>query len=96
MLVKIRLNNIQLYGWHGVTDKEKQMGQQFEIDIEVMVNIDLGIETDDIKKTVNYNDNYCGNRYLAHYTGVWQVHHTGHSWYRTRNHRLVLKFAHTV
>ena len=28
---KIRLNNIKLYGWHGVDEKEKENGQNFEI-----------------------------------------------------------------
>ena len=58
MEARIRLKNIQLYGWHGVIDKEKIMGQKFEIDVEILVPHDLKIETDDIRKTVNYSDLY--------------------------------------
>ena len=58
MTTKIRLKNIQLYGWHGIADKEKQIGQKFEIDVEVSVPNDLGIDTDDIEKTVNYSFMY--------------------------------------
>ena len=58
METKIRLKNIQLYGWHGVADKEKQTGQPFEIDVEVMIPHDLRIENDNIMKTVNYSDLY--------------------------------------
>ena len=58
METKIRLNNIQIYGWHGVTEKERSTGQQFEIDIEVLVASRTSIVSDDIKKTVNYCDLY--------------------------------------
>ena len=55
---KIRLKNIQLYGWHGIADKEKKMGQRFEIDIEVSASLDSAIDSDDINLTVNYSDLY--------------------------------------
>ena len=55
---KIRLKNIQLYGWHGATAKERKTGQQFEIDIEVLAAISSTIESDDIKSTVNYSALY--------------------------------------
>ena len=58
METKIRLKNIQLYGWHGIADKEKEMGQQFEIDIEVSASLDSAIDSDDINLTVNYSDLY--------------------------------------
>ena len=58
MATKIRLNNIQLYGWHGVSNKEKETGQQFEIDVEVIASIDLDIESDNIMKTANYSNLY--------------------------------------
>ena len=35
METKIKINNIQLFGFHGVDTKEKNTGQPFEIDIEV-------------------------------------------------------------
>ena len=58
MTTKIRLNNIQFYGWHGIGNKEKEIGQQFEIDVEVIVSIDSDIDSDDIFKTANYSDIY--------------------------------------
>ena len=58
METKIRLKNIQLYGWHGVSNKEKQVGQQFEIDVEVRAILNSDIVTDDIRQTVNYSDLY--------------------------------------
>ena len=61
---KIRFNNIQLYGWHGVDDEEKHIGQRFEIDIEVIANLDIGIKTDNITKTLNYRELYEMIEYL--------------------------------
>ena len=55
MDTRIRLKNIQLYGWHGVADKEKKMGQQFEIDVEVSLDCNQAISKDDISKTVDYS-----------------------------------------
>ena len=55
METKIRLRNIQLYGWHGVADKEKKIGQKFEIDIEAVAILDSAIQHDDIKQTINYS-----------------------------------------
>ena len=58
METKIRLNNIQLYGWHGVGDNEKKTGQQFEVDVEILLNLTSTIASDDIKKTVDYSELY--------------------------------------
>ena len=55
---KIRLQNIQLYGWHGVADEEKKIGQHFEIDIEVSFNCHHAIQKDNINDTVNYSSMY--------------------------------------
>ena len=58
METKIRLNNIQLYGYHGVGDYEKKNGQQFEIDIEVYTDLTAAINTDNIDSTTNYTALY--------------------------------------
>ncbi len=58
METKIKLKNIQLYGWHGVADKEKKIGQQFEIDVEASLDCDEAIRSDDITKTIDYSHIY--------------------------------------
>ena len=58
METKIRLKNIQLFGWHGVADKEKKIGQQFEIDIEAEAQLKSAIQSDDIRQTVDYSKLY--------------------------------------
>ena len=54
MDTKIRINNIQLFGYHGVDEKEKSDGQPFEIDIEVSPVYDESI-SDNLHNTVNYS-----------------------------------------
>jgi len=54
MDTKIRINNIQLFGYHGVDEKEKSDGQSFEIDIEVSLVYDEAI-SDNLQDTVDYS-----------------------------------------
>ena len=58
METKIRLKNITLFGFHGCDNKEKEIGQNFEIDIEIRTNIANAIKTDDIHDTIDYNEIY--------------------------------------
>ena len=58
MVSKIRLKNIQLFGFHGVGVDEKKNGQKFEIDVEVDVDLETAIKTDDIYETSDYSAIY--------------------------------------
>ena len=58
METKIRLKNIQLFGYHGVADAEKKLGQRFEIDVEVRAEIDEAIYRDTFNKTIDYSEIY--------------------------------------
>ena len=58
METKIRLKNIQLFGCHGVSDKEKNNEQKFDIDVEVSIDLKGDIRADDINKTVDYSSIY--------------------------------------
>jgi len=53
METKIKINNIQLFGFHGVDTKEKTTGQTFEIDIEVSLIYDTPI-SDKLAHTLDY------------------------------------------
>jgi len=55
METKINLNNIQLYGYHGVNTNEKKNGQQFEIDIVIYRGLVAAINTDNIDATTDYS-----------------------------------------
>ena len=58
METKIRLKNIQLFGCHGVSDKEKNNEQKFDIDVEMSIDLKEEIRADDINKTVDYSSVY--------------------------------------
>ena len=57
METRIRLKNIKFFGFHGVMNEEKIKGQNFEIDIEVIVEGNKNY-SDDIRRTINYSDLY--------------------------------------
>lgn len=51
----IRLKNIQLYGYHGVNDFEKEKGGLFEVDVELHTDLAKACKTDDVKQTIDYD-----------------------------------------
>lgn len=51
---KIRLKNIIFYAHHGFYKAEREMGQKFEIDIEVGCDLSHSAESDDLDKTIDY------------------------------------------
>ena len=55
---KLRLNNMQFYGYHGVGDFEKDNGGQFKADLELDFNMDQAIATDNISETIDYTQVY--------------------------------------
>ncbi len=51
---KIILNDISVYGYHGVLSQEKELGQIFLTDLEVELDLKKASSTDDLNFTVNY------------------------------------------
>ncbi|MBN2423761.1 MAG: dihydroneopterin aldolase [Calditrichaceae bacterium] len=54
----IRLKNITFYAHHGFYEAERELGQKFEVDIEVSCNLKPASDDDDLKKTVDYRAIY--------------------------------------
>jgi dihydroneopterin aldolase len=54
----IRLHNMTFYGYHGISAAERQTGRRFEVDVELVVNMDRSAKTDRLKDTVNYTQVY--------------------------------------
>lgn len=50
----IKLEKIEFFGYHGVLESEKNLGQMFSVDCEIFLETTLCF--DDIGKTVNYGD----------------------------------------
>ena len=53
---KIRLNNVQIYAYHGLLPEEKQLGQKFQVDVELSTDFTKSCITDSIEDTVNYEE----------------------------------------
>jgi len=54
----IRLKNMTFYAHHGYYEAERELGQKFEVDIEVHCDLKIAAETDDLKKTLDYQAIY--------------------------------------
>ncbi len=54
----IRLHNMTFYGYHGISAAERQTGRRFEVDVELVVDMDRPARSDKLKDTVNYTEVY--------------------------------------
>ena len=55
---KIRLNKIIFYAHHGFYKAERELGQKFEIDIELSCDLKESAKSDDLNKTIDYSKIY--------------------------------------
>ncbi|KAB7663141.1 dihydroneopterin aldolase [Bacillus sp. B1-b2] len=55
---KIKLNQMEFYGYHGVFQEENKLGQRFIVDLEVEVDLRMAGETDNLEYSVNYGQLY--------------------------------------
>ena len=51
---KIILKGIRFHGYHGVAEAERQLGQKYEIDLELMTDLSDAGKTDDLTHTIDY------------------------------------------
>ena len=51
---KIILKGIQFHGYYGVAEAERQLGQKYEIDLELTTDLSAAGKTDDLTHTINY------------------------------------------
>ncbi len=55
---RITLKNLVFYAYHGVFAAEKELGQRFEVDVDMYGDFQASARADDIDMTVNYADVY--------------------------------------
>lgn len=53
---EIIIKNLKIFAYHGVHDEEKQNGQNFIIDAEIITEKTAGYDTDEIADTISYSD----------------------------------------
>lgn len=49
----LRINNMTFHAYHGVWEEEQEIGQRFEVDLELNVDAAHVAETDRLKETVD-------------------------------------------
>lgn len=55
---KIIMENMGFYGYHGVLQEEKTLGQKFFVDASLFLPLKEAGETDDLNFSVNYGEVY--------------------------------------
>ena len=55
---RILLKNMVFYGYHGVFSAEKELGQRFEVDVEMVMDLSAAAQEDDVEVATNYVDVY--------------------------------------
>jgi dihydroneopterin aldolase/2-amino-4-hydroxy-6-hydroxymethyldihydropteridine diphosphokinase len=53
---RILLSGIRVRGFHGVHPEEREQGQDFVVDVELVVPLDVAAATDDVLGTVHYGE----------------------------------------
>ncbi|NNE43982.1 MAG: dihydroneopterin aldolase [Gemmatimonadetes bacterium] len=57
-LARITLSDMGVMGFHGHLAAEKELGQRFELDVELYVDVDAAGESDNLDDAVNYEKVY--------------------------------------
>jgi len=52
----IRITGLELFGYHGVYDHEKQNGQRFLIDLTVWIDTENASVSDNLSQTLDYGE----------------------------------------
>lgn len=56
--MRIILNNLRFYSYHGVLPQENAVGDWYTINLRLTLNDETALQTDNIADTVNYADVY--------------------------------------
>lgn len=51
---RIILQNLAFFGYHGVMDEEKTLGQRFYLDVSLYTDLKKAGRTDDVSDTIHY------------------------------------------
>lgn len=55
---RIIMKNLQFYGYHGVFEEERKLGQRFHFDVELETSLKTPGRTDQLEDAINYVDIY--------------------------------------
>lgn len=55
---RIIMKNLAFFGYHGVMEEEKTLGQKFFLDIEIYTDLKKSGKSDEVEDTVHYGEVY--------------------------------------
>ncbi|WP_409252501.1 dihydroneopterin aldolase [Bacillus sp. SCS-153A] len=55
---KIKVNEMEFYGYHGVFPEETRLGQRFRVSVTLDIDLSEAGRSDDIQDSVNYGEVY--------------------------------------
>ncbi|KYG33327.1 dihydroneopterin aldolase [Alkalihalobacillus trypoxylicola] len=55
---KIYMNQLSFYGYHGVFAEEQKLGQRFQVDLTLELDLKKAGRTDELDQTINYGEVY--------------------------------------
>ncbi|MBI1805376.1 MAG: dihydroneopterin aldolase [Ignavibacteriae bacterium] len=61
----IRIKNASFYAYHGVATDEQNLGGKFEIDVEIRSDLSKAMESDSLKRTIDYEAVYAMIRQIV-------------------------------
>jgi dihydroneopterin aldolase len=54
----IRLKNLTIFGFYGVSPQEREVGQKIQIDLDLHANLEAACSSDSLQDTINYESVY--------------------------------------
>jgi len=51
---RILLQGVQFYGYHGIYDEERRLGQRFLVDVELRLDVSGAASADDVSAAIDY------------------------------------------
>lgn len=58
MADRVSLSNMVFYAYHGAFDSERELGQRFEVDVDIRTDVRRAGQEDDLDLALNYVDVY--------------------------------------
>ncbi|ASI34097.1 MULTISPECIES: dihydroneopterin aldolase [unclassified Exiguobacterium] len=62
---RIHVSGMRFYGYHGVFAEETKLGQRFNVDLSIGLDLSRAGETDDLRESVNYAELYEATKHVV-------------------------------
>ncbi|MFA5479684.1 MAG: dihydroneopterin aldolase [Candidatus Muiribacteriota bacterium] len=73
----LKLKDMTFYGYHGVCDAERKVGQRFIVDVEIKADLEKAAKNDCLEHTVNYEEIFLNIKKLVSCTKFFLIESLG-------------------